>query len=267
MKKFTDPIVENSSIVFIEMDRSGRKVLTVNAAARKVFAQGPLFSDRAFSLKDHLAQVRLLKKSDGLASINTVKLGDVPYRFLYRLEGQRVIVEALDITDARHDWLTGLPNGGYFNEMLADAVERVRRQQDKGGKIAVFSMDLNGFKEVNDKYGHKTGNELLAEVAKRLQKITRGGDIVARPGGDEFAAIAYGIYKKEDAEKFARRINGVFRKPIPVGRKKFHTGISIGIMIGPKGEDNSSRMFEKADRAMYDSKRFHKPWCFHRDKV
>ena len=265
MKKFPDLIVENSTTIFLEFDWTGKKLLRGNVAARKVLAKDPLFSERVFSLKEHLEQVLLLKKPGGPVPIKTVKLGNVPYSFLYRLEGQRIIIEVLDITNARHDWLTGLPNMEYFNEMLANSLGRARRQGYKGGKIAVFSMDLNRFKRINDKYGHNTGDKLLVEVARRLQKTTRGGDIVARPGGDEFTAIAYGVFGKKDAQTFAERITAIFKKPIPVGRKEFHVGISIGIAIGPNvdGGVDPTLLFEQADRAMYEAKRYEEPWRFH----
>ena len=260
MKKFIDPVVENSSVVFMMMDLTGKNIVMANLAARKLLAQGPLFSDKEFSLGEHLEEVYLLKQGRPMLS-KTIKLGNTPYRLLYRLEGRYVILEALDATDARHDWLTKLPNKGYFDEELGSAVARATRQKSD---IAVFLMDLNGFKKVNDEHGHVVGDELLVEVARRLGKVTRGGDIIARLGGDEFAAIVFNS-EKGAAEKFAERITEAFNGPILIGDNEFPVGIAIGIAQGPLGGESSGNLLHRADLAMYRSKKSGKPvFCAHK---
>ena len=89
---------------------------------------------------------------------------------------------------ARHDALTNLPNRTYFREKLEDALSRVGR----GTQVAVFCLDLDRFKEVNDTLGHPVGDELLREVARRLRECVRDDDTAARLGGDEFAIVQVG---------------------------------------------------------------------------
>ncbi|MEK7662058.1 MAG: GGDEF domain-containing protein [Patescibacteria group bacterium] len=161
--------------------------------------------------------------------------------------------------DASHDKLTGLPNKAHFEEELNSAVSRAKRQK---GNIAVLFMDLNGFKKVNDDYGHETGDKLLVAAAQKLKAVTRGGDMMARLGGDEFTAIAFDVSEEKQAEMFAARVYKIFETPVSVGKNDFKIGISIGIAIGPAGEESPKEFLHRADLAMYQSKKEKKPWCF-----
>ena len=277
MKKFTDPVVEGSSTAFVEMNRSGKKIVLANAIARAFMEKGgALFRDSDIAEAQHFTAVWALKKDGDSFLVKTVKWNGGVYRANYRRKGQRIIIEISDITDlykdARHDERTGLLKGGSFREILADAIARARRGQheDKDEKltVAVFFMDLDGFKKVNDSAGHETGDLLLIEVAKRLQEVARrSGDVVAREGGDEFIFLAQSVRDKKDAFLIATRIKTAIAKPFCIDRKKFRVGISIGIVLGPnKKDDNPDSLIRHADIAMYHAKRFGEP-CFYGDEA
>ena len=103
---------------------------------------------------------------------------------------------------ARHDTLTKLPN----RALLAERIEQALQQADRGQGFAVFCLDLDNFKQVNDTLGHPIGDQLLCAVAKRLEGCVREADTVARLGGDEFAIIQCGVSSAEEAALLARRV-------------------------------------------------------------
>ena len=114
---------------------------------------------------------------------------------------------------ATHDPLTGLANRKLFDELLVRAVFRSERSRRA---IAVLYMDLDGFKDVNDVFGHQAGDRVLSETSRRLESVIRPGDIVARLGGDEFVVLCENLVAPDDAEKIATRIVQAIGKPIPV---------------------------------------------------
>ncbi|MCJ8295430.1 MAG: EAL domain-containing protein [Colwellia sp.] len=152
---------------------------------------------------------------------------------------------------ARHDPLTGLPNRLLFQDRLQQAVALAKRHDHK---FAVFFMDLDNFKIINDTMGHEAGDELLKEVALRLADTGREMDTVARLGGDEFAFIINKVDGVEDAVSFARRLNQLLKKPIKVNGHNINMGSSIGVTICPDDADNSEELLRNADIAMYQAK-------------
>ncbi len=163
-------------------------------------------------------------------------------------------------TTALLDPLTGLPNRRAFTGAAAMAVERARRQ---GTKIMIAIVDLDGFKDVNDSYGHMVGDEVLAEVAKRLAGAVRAGDLVARIGGDEFAVVAEDIYSVgEEPGSVLDRIRSCCVEPLSAGADQVRIGLSIGGAVAtPSAEasvevgDLVARMLSEADKKMYEAKR------------
>jgi diguanylate cyclase (GGDEF)-like protein len=152
---------------------------------------------------------------------------------------------------AYHDPLTGLPNRLFFYEQAEDALARARAEE-RG--LALLFVDLDGFKPVNDAFGHEMGDALLKEVAGRLVRSVRNGDIVARLGGDEFLVLLREVASPEDAEVVARRILANLRSPFRKGEQEICSSASIGIALYPDhGEDVQSLMLQ-ADGAMYQAK-------------
>ena len=145
---------------------------------------------------------------------------------------------------AMRDDLTGLPNRRFFEERLAVAVA--------AGPAQVAMLDLNGFKDVNDRFGHAVGDRLLAVVAQRLADRLRGGDLVARMGGDEFAVLVTGA-SPEAMTGIVDRLTAGLRRPVEVGGHELLVGASVGI-AGDEGTDDPYEVLRRADTAMYAAK-------------
>jgi len=152
---------------------------------------------------------------------------------------------------ALHDSLTGLPNRVQFNEHLNHAHARAKRH---GQLMAVFALDLDRFKNVNDTLGHATGDALLAEVSARLKENIREADLVGRLGGDEFAIVAEDLAAPEDAMRLARRICSALAEPYHVNGHDVTTSASVGIAIGPLDRETPDALLKNADVALYRAK-------------
>ncbi|MEI9971064.1 MAG: GGDEF domain-containing protein [Ignavibacteriota bacterium] len=141
---------------------------------------------------------------------------------------------------AFHDPLTDLPNRRQFNDALKAAVAALPRA---GASHAVLLLDLNGFKRINDVFGHPIGDEVLIHVAARISKAVRDGDMAARLGGDEFAVLATHLPDPETATGLALRIIEGLRSPITASSTDHSVGIAIGIALAPRmalAQPNSS---------------------------
>lgn len=152
---------------------------------------------------------------------------------------------------AYQDGLTGLPNRRRFDEALKVAVASPPRA---GAEHAVFLLDLNGFKQINDVYGHGVGDEALVVVAQRLLSAMRNGDMVARFGGDEFAVLATHLADVESASNIALRVIDALSSPIVTGTAIHHIGAGIGIAFVPTDAQSASEALRKADIALYRAK-------------
>lgn len=153
---------------------------------------------------------------------------------------------------ANHDRLTELPNRELFYDRLSQAISQARRKNEG---VALLFLDLDGFKPVNDAYGHEAGDLVLKVVAKRLQACVRSMDTVARLGGDEFAVILSSLHDLLDAEIVAKKIIRNIGEIIQLNPvTTCVVGISIGIAIYPDNGSEIDLLMNAADSAMYDSK-------------
>jgi diguanylate cyclase (GGDEF)-like protein len=148
---------------------------------------------------------------------------------------------------ARHDHLTGLANRAGFAERLSAV--------GGAGPLALFYIDLDGFKPVNDTYGHEAGDVLLTEVGARLLECVRGGDTVARLGGDEFAVLVEDIGDEGHIARIATRLEDAFAEPFCLGGRSVAVGASIGRAVWPADVDGVDALLRHADAAMYEVKR------------
>jgi diguanylate cyclase (GGDEF)-like protein/hemerythrin-like metal-binding protein/PAS domain S-box-containing protein len=152
---------------------------------------------------------------------------------------------------AFHDALTDLPNRALFFDRLRQIVAAARRSRER---TAVMLADLDGFKAVNDVYGHAAGDALLQVVSRRLAASSRRADTVARIGGDEFAAILPSVGGPEQAAAVAERMIESLREPFPVVPGDCRVSVSIGIVLCPDQGTDVDRLIGLADAAMYESK-------------
>jgi PAS domain S-box-containing protein len=179
---------------------------------------------------------------------------------------------------ARHDHLTGLPNRAAVLERIGQALARWRGGE--GSRFAVLFMDFDRFKQVNDRLGHAAGDELLRQVAQRLQGALRPGDALsrvgaagatggaggpagpqhtaARLGGDEFVVVLEGLKHTDDAQQVAQRLVNVLSQPYVIEGSTVHSSASIGIVNAEDADADAEGVLRDADTAMYEAKRLGK---------
>jgi diguanylate cyclase (GGDEF)-like protein/PAS domain S-box-containing protein len=274
-------------ILYIKPDYT---VLMLNNAAKKLNPK--LCADestKCYSLNYHLHhpcsedehicpinQIQLSKKSMSVRQIHLTQSGEkrhveIHMRPIFDEEGEisAYLEISHDITDyivvqdqlfaetqklahiSMHDPLTQLPNRRLLNDRIEQTIQHKQRSK---GIFALFFIDLDHFKEVNDSMGHLSGDQLLIEVAKRIKKVTRKGDTIARIGGDEFVLI---IENGSDITHFAHvaeKLKKLFETPFLIGDQKIFSGCSIGISLYPNDGDSSEILLSNADAAMYASK-------------
>jgi len=152
---------------------------------------------------------------------------------------------------AQYDNLTGVPNRQYLTEQLDQAIARATRS---GNKVALFYLDLDKFKAVNDMLGHDAGDTLLKAVAQRLYQHTRAGDVLARLGGDEFALVIEGLEAADDAESIALNVVNSLNEPFIVRGREVAVTAAIGITVFPDDNSDPAVLLKNADIAMYQAK-------------
>ncbi len=172
-----------------------------------------------------------------------------------------IVLNATDVTDrveaaqqleARtyHDELTGLPNRTLLIERLRESLRRCRERRLL---VGVLFLDLDRFNVVNESLGHRAGDELLAEVASRIEGVIRPGDVVARLGGDEFAVVISDMLRQGDAVVAARRLRKALTEPVRIGDQTAVITTSIGIAI-TNGQDEPESLLRDADTALHRAK-------------
>ncbi|MGY3433991.1 diguanylate cyclase (GGDEF)-like protein [Bradyrhizobium sp. USDA 3696] len=164
-------------------------------------------------------------------------------RVMRQIEAERTV---------RQDSLTHLPNRVAFNETLDAALKRLALS---GEEFAVLLLDLDRFKEVNDKFGHPAGDEFLVQIASRLQRCTRAAEHVARIGGDEFALVMANRARPEDALEIAERFVAAFDEPFQIEGRQIVGATSVGIVLAPRDGSTQLDIMKNADTALYRAKK------------
>jgi len=153
---------------------------------------------------------------------------------------------------AHYDALTELPNRVLFYDRLRHAISIAKREK---GNIAVLFIDLDGFKVVNDRYGHKEGDNLLKQVSNRINACLRESDTVSRFGGDEFTVVLPDIGDEENLNAVTAKINAAIEQPYCIAGNQVHITTSIGSTVYPKNALSADILVRQADLAMYAAKR------------
>ena len=267
-------LLNDSPDILLVLDQAGH-VTYRSATADRMVPPGPCSRDDLHHLVDVTDQEALIEHlttSQGGGPSRTFQLVDrhgergwFEVRVSDLTEEELVdghLVTLRDVTNEvnlRHDLfaqantdvLTGLPNRRVLDRVLDDAAIAMMRG---GGAVALVSLDLDGFKDVNDTLGHAAGDELLTQVADRLHRVTRSEDVLLRLGGDEFAAVLTGLADEAQAHQVAQRYLDVLAKPVRLRSRLEQLRTSIGLATATEPERVRSLVIE-ADLAMYVAKR------------
>lgn len=185
---------------------------------------------------------RVIKRTEQLAHSND----KLRHEIHERVKAQQELTHL-----ATHDALTGLPNRSLFNEHLDIALHNAGRH---GRTAALLFIDLDGFKAINDTYGHEAGDRLLQEIGNRMRTCVRQEDIIARMGGDEFTVLLSELNDTDDAALVAQKLLDCINKPVDLDSHLCHVGASIGIAMFPHAAEDPDTLLRYADDAMYSAK-------------
>jgi diguanylate cyclase (GGDEF)-like protein len=152
---------------------------------------------------------------------------------------------------AYFDSLTDLPNRTLLDDRLRQAIARTKREHTL---LAVCFVDLDAFKPVNDRYGHKTGDQLLQQVSQRLLDCIREGDTAARYGGDEFVLLLEGLDHPRECKEIVDRLLASLTQPYPIGGRVHSISASIGATLYPADDSHAEQLIRHADQSMYEAK-------------
>jgi diguanylate cyclase (GGDEF)-like protein/PAS domain S-box-containing protein len=275
-------VLERTQFLALQLDSQGRIEFCNDAALRATgYARDEMLGKNWFDLcvPEDQREPRRRSYVDGLAegTLSTHEERDVLTR-----SGEKRLVEwnivplrerdgrvvgaaavGIDATDRRraadklhhdafHDSLTGLPNRALFLDRLEHRLALEERRHKTS--FSVLVLDIDRFKVINDSLGHVRGDELLIEVARRLQAVLRPGDTVARLGGDEFTILLEDVPTAADARKVADRLHEELRTPFWLGTHEVFSGASIGIAHGSAGYARPEDILRDADTALYRAK-------------
>jgi diguanylate cyclase (GGDEF)-like protein/PAS domain S-box-containing protein len=229
-------------------------VLDLRRPGDRLHRPGP--ADRARRAATNAGRVRTHVKSDGTEMEIAIYAKDLPF------EGHNAsVVVAVDVTEqrqaerrlahyARHDPLTNLGNRMALSEQIESSLARMRKTNEP---FAVFCIDLDRFKDVNDGFGHSMGDDLLREVARRFQS-TAGDAFVGRIGGDEFALVTSSGTNPAMAARLAGRIQSALGDSFEIREQSLQIGVSIGIASSPADGEDELTLLRNADAALYRAK-------------
>jgi diguanylate cyclase (GGDEF)-like protein/PAS domain S-box-containing protein len=280
-RNFVSAVLDTANVMVVVADPAGR-IVRVNPAVSHLTGYAPEelrdrpFHELFFPPEDAEQALQILRKPHAGGAPEThehpwlTKLGARP-RVAWSKTDLRgpdgaltfFVVTATDVTerrsledqlvhDAFHDVLTGLPNRALFMDRLGQCLRHALRRKDT--KFAVLFLDLDRFKVINDSLGHMAGDQLLVEVARRLERCVRPGDTAARLGGDEFTVLVDDVKDGADAAQVAERVQQQLKLPFKLCGQEVFTSASIGIALSETGYDRPEDVIRDADIAMYRAK-------------
>jgi diguanylate cyclase (GGDEF)-like protein len=230
-----------------------KKVATARLTLARLQAEAEHLRAELAQLHQYLGEAR----RDAEATRATLLREANEHLVLAALQADRIAEQALSELDeltrsSQHDPLTGTPNRNLMLDRLESAINLARRRSTR---IAVFFLDLDNFKEINDTLGHAVGDEILKLVADRLVAVVRNSDAVSRHGGDEFLALLAEVNHATDAAMIAGKMLSAIAAPAQVGDSLVPISASIGIALYPEDGTDATTLIARADAAMYRIKR------------
>jgi len=269
---FLRTVVTNAPLVLFAVDREGIVTLSEGKGLAALGLQpGQVVGSSVFDLYGDVPQIvdDVRRALAGETVLSQVELGELAFEAAYgpvvdddgELAG--AIGVATNVTERRslerrlhhrafHDGLTDLANRALFGQRMSEAVAQGGRQRRL---VAALFVDLDGFKAVNDAYGHEAGDQVLVTVAERLRGCVRPGDTAARLGGDEFGLLVMDLTDAEVAEQAAERVLAALSEPILLGEREVRIGASVGLAVADAAELDADTLLRNADLAMYVAKR------------
>ena len=246
-KKFISKITQNMQM---------QKAFSLASSFNKETTIGSFIPIMNLQNTQAVAYLALYTESDYLDNLDMekqyIKMLFVTVLFLLFLFSVYVTLNNVRLQRMAHfDELTTLPNRAYFYIQLEIELNRAKRLNNK---LAVMFIDLDGFKAVNDTYGHNMGDKLLVAAAQRLRSCVRNIDIVARLGGDEFTIVLCDIKEDKDAIDVANKIIKTLGKSFIIDKQLVNIGASIGISLFPQHAKDSDTLIKESDTAMYKAK-------------
>ena len=222
--------------------------------ARKVRALNKSLQEKIIVLEKSQAELSLYKDNlERQVSVRTLELGLANQELRREVEERKKIEEGVR-HQALHDGLTGLANRRLFYSHLEDVLK-------KNLSGAVFYLDIDGFKGINDTLGHDAGDLLLQEIARRIASEVREEDCTARIGGDEFTVAVHSLSSRRDIEKACARILRTIARKAVIGGHEVFVSASMGISLFPEDGTSPGDLMKYADSAMYHSKENGKNRC------
>lgn len=225
---------------------SGTEPINVLTISNRVLALIALWVTAALLVMARSAEAALLQVNDRLENQVRERTRELEQEVAERRQAEAVITHM-----ANHDSLTGLPIRPLFMDRLSRALASARRS---GHDVAVLFVDLDGFKSVNDSFGHEAGDQLLKEAARRLQSCVRETDTVARHGGDEFTVVLTDVADGNAVTTITRKMIDALAQPFTLHTNEARIGASIGIALRSTDGDQPETLLERADAAMYTAK-------------
>ena len=187
-----------------------------------------------------------------LTAFSIIVLLSFLFNMIYRdIQEKKYLLDRLE-DESTHDFLTRLYNRAFFTDWFRKSLSLASRQNSR---LAILMIDLDGFKQVNDRFGHQMGDAVLVEVSRLFARMSRESDILARLGGDEFVILVPVLEKTTDLSVLAERILSVFSKPVLPDLGEVSLGASIGIAVFPDDGADPDALLNAADRALYLAKK------------
>ena len=241
-----------------------RTVIDTNAGGSDLAgsAQSAIVHPGPYQLKLALAELRAVQRALAASQDDSNASRQQNDVFLETISRLRQKVMRLEQEAAKmhhfayHDELTGLPNRSLLLDRLKQAIVQAARQQKQ---VGLLLLDLDGFKSVNDKFGHETGDKLLQRVAERLLCCIRGADTACRYGGDEFVVLLPDVDGEKSAAEVAQKIRLNLANPYLIDDHSIALTASIGIAVYPYDGNNQNDLIRRADIAMYLAKARNNP--------